>query len=99
MDSIREIGDRALACAVKRGKIDLSWDYDKKIKAQRRAILEEAEELVSATFATSKHVEYSEIVEELADVFISASTLCAILGIPMEEVIEKKMKYNETREG
>lgn len=97
---INKLAQRALECAQKRGKVNPYHPIDVMESMQKKAVHDEAVELlVARTNRISEHLpQYTEDVEEAADVVISALTYLAMVAVDVQEVIEAKMKFNETRE-
>lgn len=97
---MNELAKRALKCAHKRGKVNPQHPIDVMTSIQKKAIHDEAVELLVARCnRMSGHLpQYTEDVEEAVDVVISALTYLAMVAVDVQEVIEAKMKFNETRE-
>lgn len=99
MATLTELGYKATACAIKRGKINSCLPIEKKLQRQRVAIYNELIELFEAKREVSPHIPaYMADVEEAADVVIAALTYLSLRGVDIDKVIEEKMSYNETRE-
>lgn len=99
MATLTELGYKATACAIKRGKINPCLPIEKKLHRQRVAIYNELIELFEAKREASSHIPaYMADVEEAADVVIAALTYLSLRGVDIDKVIEEKMSYNETRE-
>lgn len=98
---LNKFGRRAYKCALLRGKI--SDTFGDRVKAKKEMIDgvgEEFDELKRASeLSVSDHLpEYSEVCEELADIVIASITELTRRGVDVEEIMHKKMKYNELRD-
>lgn len=98
-----KLSAKALECAVKRGKVDLTNIFKRnsrtaKLNKQKQAITAELVEFLTATEKSSKCVPFTEDEEEAADVIIATMTYLAMKGVSVERLISSKMNYNETRE-
>lgn len=62
-------------------------------EAATELVLDEAEELFSASY----HDNYENLVEELADVVIQAFSTAGYLGIDIDAAIRRKMSINKQR--
>lgn len=96
---INELGKRAYECAVKRGKVHEGDPLIVQHEESRITLYEEFVEFSRADeYAPSEHLpEYSQAIEELADIAIASMTELHRRGANIEEVLYKKMKYNENR--
>lgn len=97
---LKELSKRALQCALKRGKVNPKFPIDVLLHTQKKAVHDEAVELLTARInKRSEHLpQYTEDVEEAADVIISALTYLRMAGVDVAEVIDAKMRFNEKRE-
>ena len=97
---LNDLAERAVICAYRRNKINPMQSKENLFKSQKKAVHEEAVELLIAKGnVISEHIpQYTEDVEEAADVIISTLVYLRLAGVDINEVIEAKMKYNEKRE-
>lgn len=96
---LNKFGKRAYECALKRGKIHAQTDPYLLHEETVEGIMEEVREIIEASETTSsEHLDhYPAVVEELADVAIASLTELHRRGVDIEEVLLKKMEYNEQR--
>lgn len=97
---VNKIAKKALECAIKRGKINPVAPAYEVLRRQKRAVHDEAVELLVAKYSRqSSHIPaYTEDEEEAADVVIAALNYLQLATGDAMAVIEAKMNYNETRE-
>lgn len=96
---LNKFGKRAYMSALKRGKITVATDAPTMHAEMVEGILAETGEAVNASeVLNGDHLpEYTEVVEELADIAIAAMTELHRRGVDIEKVLHIKMKYNERR--
>lgn len=95
-----EFGHRAYACALRRGKVNGTL-CGEDLKAETiKGLQEEVQEVIDASYKEeSPHVKgISCVAEELTDVMIVCCTELFRRGYNIEELLQSKMKFNETRE-
>lgn len=96
---LNKFSKRAYKCALKRGKIHDGYEGTNLHGETVLSISDEFQEFTNASETeVSEHLtEYTEAVEELVDIAIVTFTELYRRGIDIEEVLHKKMKYNERR--
>lgn len=97
MINLNKIANRALLSALRRGKVEMTEDFNK-LHCNLKALYEEVEEVKEASeFKKSSHIEATEIEEELVDVLISCMTELSLRGANVEALIKAKLEFNEKR--
>ena len=95
MTTIKELQARAYRVAADHGFHDTDRDFGA-ILMLMVSELAEAYEAYRNNIKTSEHG-FPAISEELADVVIRVLDTAEAMGIDLEDIIMKKMDYNETR--
>lgn len=96
---LNKFGKRAYTSALKRGKITDTTDIPTMNREMCQGVGDKYSEVVKGSeLLHGDHLpQYTEVVEELADVTIAAMAELYRRGIDIEKVLHEKMKYNETR--
>ena len=96
---LNKTGKRAYKCALKRGKITEASEKDIIHDETVTTIGDELEELHRASETEqSEHLDgITEAVEELVDVLIATLTELHRRNVDIEDVVHRKLKYNERR--
>lgn len=95
---LNKFGKRAFLSAQKRGKISECGRKEMHQQSVDSLSSEILEVEKASEMEFSEHLpQYTEIVEELADVAIVAITELYRRGIDIEKILHEKMKFNETR--
>lgn len=97
---LNKFGKRAYNCALSRGKIhndlaDIHVVHEETVAGIKEEVHEVS--VASETLPADHLPQYTEVVEELVDVAISAITELHRRGVNIEEALHAKMKYNESR--
>lgn len=95
MGIINELADRAYLCALRRGQTTEEVRHEQTIVHLAN---EFAEFVVANEYLQSEHLPFvSQADEELADILIVCLTELKRRGLDVENLIKKKMEFNEKR--
>ena len=96
--NINKFAKRAYECALKRGKINGCLYGDALREETISSLREELDEVATSTCKGSEHIHgYSQTIEEIADVLIVCCTELHRRGVNIEDVLLRKMNFNEHR--
>lgn len=98
MIDLNKIAKRALISALRRGKVEICDDLNKRHE-NLSSLYEEVDEVKEASeWMPSAHIsDLSEVEEELIDVMIGCMTELTLRSVDIEFFLKEKIKFNERR--